>query len=280
LKIKFYGSRGSIPWFSRKNIIYGSNTSCLRIDIGKNIVIIDCGSGLIQFAADMKESNAGENEKQPVDILISHLHLDHIVGLPMCHLLWKKDNNVRIFTQSRDERPLDEQIFGLFKPPYWPVNLAEMNNAQLISILDEDSFMLGEDIKVTPVSARHPDDTMSFRIDAENKSVVHLLDCEVEEDFKGEDKLIELCRDADLVIFDGAYMPEDYPTKQGYGHSHYKMGIKLAELSGCKRVIFAHLAYDYTDETLQRFSAGDDELCETGETGKYGFAFDGMEVEL
>jgi len=283
LKLKFYGSRGSTPWFSKKNIKYGSNTSCLRIDTGKNIIIIDCGSGLIQFAADMIESNAwnknSENHPQSVDILISHLHLDHIIGLAVFQPVWEKNNNIRIFTKSRDERPLADQVFGLYQPPYWPVNLVEMNHAQMVTIQGEDSFMLGEGVKVTTMSACHPDTTMSFRIDAENKSIVHLLDCEIDENFNGEDKLLKLCKDADLVVFDGAYMPDDYPTKQGWGHSHYKMGIKLAELSGCKRVIFAHLAYDYTDETLQSFSRRD-ELCELGESGKYCFAYDGLEVEL
>lgn len=268
LKIKFYGSRGSIPFFSRTNIKYGGNTSCVRIDTCGHIIILDCGSGLLQLGTDMK--NEGDTPER-IDILISHLHLDHIIGLATFTPIFDRRSNSRIFTKSRDERPLAEQVFGAFKPPYWPIDLSKHNYAEMIEINGADSFMLNENIKVTPMLSRHPDDTTAFRIEAENRSLVYLLDYEIGE--TPESNLVKFCRSADLIIFDSAYLPEHYPEKRGWGHSHYNAGIRLAELSKCKNMVLSHFSFDYTDDVI------DAAACRI-EGGKYKFAYDGMEMEI
>jgi ribonuclease BN (tRNA processing enzyme) len=89
------------------------------------------------------------------------------------------------------------------------------------------------------------------------------------------DILINFCRNADIVILDCAYLPEDYSAKCGWGHSDYKSGIKLAEASGCKRMIFSHLSPDYTDGMID----GAANLI-SGVNDKYYFAYDGMAVNL
>jgi phosphoribosyl 1,2-cyclic phosphodiesterase len=270
LKIKFYGSRASTPFFSRESIKHGGNTSCVRIDAGGHIIIIDCGSGLAQLGADIK--TGGYSSSLKADILISHLHIDHIIGLSTFKPLWNNSNNIRIFTESRDERPLAEQVFGIFKPPYWPVDLSKMNLAEIIEIkMSSGAFRLNENIKVTPASACQQDNTTSFRIDSESHSLVYLLDYEIGETVP--DSLVNFCKDADVVIFDAAYLPEHYPEKQGWGHSHYKAGVNLAELSKCKSMIFSHFSIDYTDNMLES------PACEL-DGGKYYFAYDGMEFEI
>jgi ribonuclease BN (tRNA processing enzyme) len=183
--------------------------------------------------------------------------------------LWSYKNNIRIFTRSRDDRPLAEQVLGIFKPPYWPLELAKMSRAEMIEINDTDAFMLSEDIKVIPFAADHPDETTSFRVEADGKVLVHLPDHEVDGDASYE--LIEFCKNADVIVFDGAYLPEDYPAKRGWGHSHYIAGVKLAKASGCKRMIFSHLAPDYTDSVLDAAekNIADDQFC---------FAYDGLEM--
>jgi ribonuclease BN (tRNA processing enzyme) len=215
----------------------------------------------------------------PVDILISHLHIDHTIGLSMFAPIWKEQNNIRIFTKSRDSRPLAAQVFGIFKPPYWPVDAEKMNHAQMIEINSTDSFMLSEDIKVIPMRANHDNDAMLFRIEAGGKSFVYLLDNEVDDEeddiIIAPNKLVNFCKNADLIIFDGAYLPEDYPKKRGWGHSHYRAGIHLAEMSGCKRMIFSHFSPEYTDDALDRAAAGI-----SGINNKYYFAYDGMEVNI
>jgi len=259
-----------MPFFGRESVKYGGNTSCVKLETCGHTVILDCGSGLVQFAEDIKNTGVCN-----ADILVSHLHLDHIIGLMAFSPLWDSRNNIRIFTKSRDERPLAAQVFGCFKPPYWPVDIEKMSRAQMVAINGENSFMLAGGIKVKPLSARHPDDTTIFRIEieAENKSIVYLLDYEIGEDLASDDRLVEFCKNADTVIFDSAYLPEDYPVKCGYGHSHYRAGMKLAELSGCAHMIFCHFTFEYADAEL-------DAAKESVDSVKFSFAYDGMEVIL
>jgi len=269
MKVKIYGSRGSVPFFGRSNIEYGGNTVCSVLDIDGHIVVLDCGSGLMQFYYDMKDKF---KDGFKFDVLLSHLLIDHIVGFSTFSPLFSPDSDIRIFTRSRNDLPLASQVFGIFQPPYWPIALADMTSANLIGIPDEKPFSLADGITVTPFFTEKHDQTTAFRIDA-GKSVVYMLDYEVQDNLDKYDNLITLCKNADLIIFDAAYLPEDYPLRRGWGHSTFEDGIELAEASGCKKMVFSHISQDYSDEVLNSIR---DKLDST----KFSIAFDGMEAVI
>jgi len=263
LKIKIYGTRGSFPSLKNGNGSYGGNTACVRVDTHDKTILLDAGTGISRFAA---ETNARDFS---CEILLSHLHLDHIMGfLSLGNILGAK-NDVRIYTKSRGNAPLAEQIFGAFKPPFWPIKFSEFCKAQAIEIFDDVPFMLGEKIKITPFKAEHPNDTSAFRIDAD-KSLVYLADYEINENSTRYEELSRFCENADLVILDTAYLPKDYPLYQGWGHSTYQMGISLAERCNCKQMMFFHFAQDYSDEELDTIPC----------TDRFFVAREGMEFEI
>jgi len=273
MKLKVYGCRGSVPTSRYPASQYGGNTSCMALETQDRTVILDAGSGLAQLDRAMEAS--GHMSASHLNILISHLHLDHIIGLTVFGPVWDSNKGVKIFTCLRGEGTLKGQIFGAFAPPYWPTSMSESANAECIAIEDNIPFNLG-DITITPFTATHPDDTLSFQLKSGDKTVVHLLDSETsmlnDQEYA---KLVEYCRGADLVIFDAAYSPTDYPKKRGYGHSTIEDGFKLAALSNCKRMMFSHFSFEYSDEDLdaletQAKSYGD----------KFLFARDGMELDL
>jgi ribonuclease BN (tRNA processing enzyme) len=227
------------------------------------IILLDAGTGLAGFAME-------ENHRRltlPTDILLGHLHLDHIIGLPAFHALYKP-NNIRIFTKSRNDTPLAAQVFGVFKPPYWPVDFAEMNHAELVEI--KGPFNLSGSVRVIPFASDHPNETTAFRIEGE-KTVVYLLDSETTENSPGFDALISFCDNADLMIFDAAYLPGDYNKKRGWGHSTFEAGITLADAAECKQIIFSHFDYSYNDEVY-------DYLMEKIDNERFYLAYDGMEI--
>lgn len=270
MKLKLYGSRGTSPYFHRSHVKYGGNTPCACLEAEGRTVLLDAGSGLLTWAAEQKA--AGRVSGIQADLLISHLHLDHIAGLPVFPPLWREGNDIRIFTRSRDERPLREQLFAPFRPPYWPVSIGEMCRAELVEIGGEP-FALSDRIRVTSAPAPHSDGTTAFRVDAGGKSVVYLLDCELAPDEAPDETLIRLCRNADAVLFDACYLPEDYPAKRKWGHSTYEVGLNLKHASGCRKMIFAHLSQDYDDDTL-------DTLARSLTDPDCLVAFDGWETEL
>jgi len=280
MHIKFYGSRGSIPFSSRDSINYGGNTSCVKIETDERTIIIDCGSGIVQFAREYEQSAL----KNPLclDILISHLHIDHIIGLSMFAPLWSKGHNIRIYTKSRNEQPLAHQLFGIFKPPYWPIDLSNMNFAEIIEIKDDVPFSIGDSIVVTPFESNHGDDTSAFRIDSNNsnKSLVYMLDHSTEKNPLKYARDISKCKNADFVIYDSAYLPKDYTERKTWGHSVYSDGIDLAEKSCCKHMIFSHFDQKYTDIELDTLSEEIENLNVNNKYKKYFVAFDGMELRF
>lgn len=269
MKLKIYGSRGSMAFFSKSHTEYGGNSVCAALDIDGHIVLLDGGTGLMQFYYDMKNRFASGFR---FDMLLSHLHLDHIIGFSMFSPILSPDSDIRIFTKSRNELPLVSQVFGVFRPPYWPVDIAKKTYAKVNGIFCEKPFILNNNIKVTPFFTEHHNDTVAYRIDAE-KSVIYLMDYEIQENADKYDKLIGFCKNADLIIFDAAYLSEDYPAKRGWGHSTFEGGMALAEASACKRMIFSHISQDYPDTVLNAVRDRFDE-------SKYTIAFDGMEIEV
>jgi len=254
---------------SEKNIGFGGNSSCTVLDIDGHIVVLDCGSGLLQFYEDNRSRFA---YGFAFDILLTHLHLDHIIGFSVFPPILSKDSNIRIFTRSRNHLPLIKQVFGVFRPPYWPVDFSEITNAKVMEITGEESFELMPGIKVTPFFTELHDKTSVFRIDAD-KSVVYMLDYEIKENQSRNDELVHFCTDADLIIFDASYLPVDYPPRRGWGHSTYEDGITLAKASGCKKMVFSHLSQEYSDEVLDSVETGFDRT-------KFSIAYDRMVIEV
>jgi len=271
MRLKAYGCRGSAA-FSRHSH-YGGNTSCMTLtDDDGCMIILDAGSGLMKLDATLRENFHDYPHHLPFgfNILISHLHLDHIIGLPGFKPIWTKDTNTRIFTCTRDDRPLKAQIFGVFVPPYWPAPMANFVCAECVEI---SSAFEVDGFTVTPFPANHPDNTLSFHITDGHKSIVHLLDNELSP-YDKHSAISEYCRNADLVIFDAAYLAKDYPAKRGWGHSTVQDGVRLAEETGCKRMVFAHYGQEYSDSDLDALKAI------VPDDGRFIFAYEGMEIEV
>ena len=258
-----------MPFFGRSSIEYGGNTVCTVLDIDGHIVVLDCGTGIMQFYYDMKDRF---KDGFKFDILLSHLHLDHIIGFSTFSPLFSPESDIRIFTRSRNDLPLASQVFGAFQPPYWPIEIAEMTTAKVHEIIGEESFNLNDNIEVRTFWSEHHNETLGYRIDAD-KSVVYLLDYEINANSDKYEKLVEFCKNADLVILDATYLPEDYPSRRGWGHSTYEDGINLAEASGSRKMIFSHISQDYTDDVLNT-------VRKKLDAKRYSIAFDGMEMEL
>ena len=272
MKIKVYGCRGSLPSTREVSSKYGSNTSCMTIEAAGQTIILDAGSGLAQMD---RLTKLFAHKKHPFDIFLSHLHHDHIIGLAVFSKVWTNspDDLIRIYTIDRDGRPLKEQIFGPFVPPYWPISMPQFVNVECIALEEDAAFQLGV-FTVTPFAAAHPDKTVSYHITDGNMTVVYLLDHETPAlSEAGWNTLVKHCQDADLVVFDSAYSVIDYPDKKGWGHSTIEDGFKLARECGCKKMMFSHFGFEYSDQELEIF-----ESQAKAQGDMFFFARDGMEL--
>ena len=272
MKLRVYGCRGSAV-FSRSSH-YGGNTTCMVLESGNSMILLDAGSGLIKLDAELRKQFPGYPNDVPFELslLLSHLHIDHINGIIWFTPIWSKESGMRIFTCSRDDRPLNEQVFGIFKPPYWPLDMAKVSQAECCEV--SGPFKIGE-LTITPFAANHADKTQSFHITDGQKTLVYSLDNEMpEQDTENTFELVKYCNNADMVVFDAAYLPKDYPPKRGWGHSTVQDGVSLADVSGCKRLMFAHYGHEYTDDELDTLHEGI-----TGDK-RFVFAREGVEIDI
>ena len=267
MNIKIYGCRGSLPVSSEAGSAFGGNTSCIRLVSGGSAIIVDAGSGIYNLQKDI-------DKNIPIHVLISHLHIDHIIGLSSFNPLFTSGPPVSFYTANRNANiPLAEQIFGIFKPPYWPVDLAKTANASCVSVTDGTCFNIGS-FCITPFLASHADMTISYHITDGKKTVVHLLDSETAAMSAAEyARLVDFCKDADLVIFDSVCAPKDYEKYRGWGHSTVLDGIKLRRDTNCALMLFAHFSQNYSDEEIYSWRRYFDD-------GNYVLAKDGLEIAL
>ena len=255
---------------------FGGNTTCLTLESEGEVLILDAGTGILSLEKELKNKYPDYPMGVPdLVVLLSHLHLDHIIGLsaftPICH----KEVKMSLYSFSHDDRPIKEQIFGVFRPPYWPVIIAEAN-VDCISISEGISFNIGS-LTVLPFAAAHADNTYNFYITNGKSSVVYLIDCEIAalrpDSYQ---KLVGICKDADVIVFDAAYSPEDYEKRRGWGHSTYEDGVKLAFEANCKYMLFTHYSPEYESDEINRWSRDLESRYPDKET--FLFAKEGMEL--
>ena len=272
MKICVYGSRGSMP-FSRYGSKFGGNSSCMSIKSGDEELIFDAGSGLFAYQEKLRLGGGVNFEGlTPINILISHLHLDHIIGLGLFAPAWD-GAHVRLYTVSRSSEPLKEQVLGIFAPPYWPKNMKSLDNVEIVEIELNKPFKIGV-FTVTAFIAAHPDATTSFHVTDGTKNFVHLLDSEYDSElylnYASHRKFLE---NADLVVFDACYLPDDYPKYAGWGHSSVRHGVDIANKWGVKLMMFSHFSQHYDDDELRSLTRYFD--------GKnFILARDGLEFEI
>ena len=160
LKLKVYGCRGTMPTTRFAASKYGSNTTCMTLEYDGQVLILDAGSGLAQMD---RFSRIFMRDDKPYNILLSHLHMDHIIGLTVFSEIWLEKAPVRIYTINRDERPLKEQVLSPFNPPYWPVSMTRYGNVECIELKYNQPFEL-DLFTITPFEPAHNDKASSFCI--------------------------------------------------------------------------------------------------------------------
>lgn len=278
--VKFRGVRGSFPVAKRDFYNYGGNTSCVEVNVGGHLIILDAGTGIVSVGDDLMEKSISSSlkpeEREPVKamVLLSHIHHDHILGLTFFKPLHLNSTKVMVFgpeqVNSSLEKCLSELVFG----KTFPVDLEEIScKLNITGICDEQAILIKKDekpqlLKLENVqqgdddvlitfykSYVHPQDgVMIYKITYKNKSLVYATDKECY--FGGDRKFIQFAKNCDLLIHDTQYTTEDYlnpcSPKQGYGHSTFDMAIEVMKQAKAKKLVFFHFDPSYDDAKLGR----------------------------
>ncbi len=227
LRLTVLGTRGSVPVDGKEYETYGGGTSCYLVEAGKVNLLLDAGTGIYKCPADLE----GE-----VHLLLTHPHLDHLLGLTFCPLIVQMHRPIHIYGRTRDGMTVKDQIDRLFSVPLWPALVENYPADITFHDLPED-FCIG-DVKVEMMEAVHPGGSTVFRISHGGRSVVYATDFEDVRD-KGAE-LAAFSKDTDLLIYDGQYTESEYKTWEGYGHSTMQIGLRIMRESGAKRLLITH----------------------------------------
>ena len=245
MHIRFWGTRGSIPTPGPTTVRYGGNTSCVEVrDSTGSLLVLDAGTGLRELGISLMNSNG--SRPFSVDLLLSHLHWDHIQGIPFFRPAYDPNSTLRI-RGPEQSRPLKELLGMGMDDPFFPVDIDDLPAKLKIGELHDGSDEQIGRYRVRAVRIFHPAPALAYRIEADGRSVVYATD--TEDPFSGSaNPVIALAQGADTLIHDAQFIQSDY--KPTWGHSTITSAIDVAAKAGVKRLILYHHDPDRSDDAL------------------------------
>jgi len=252
MKIKYYGVRGSIPTPGRDTVRYGGNTPCVAVWCGEQLLILDAGTGVRVLGDELMQTPMAEG-KGEASFLFSHTHWDHIHGFPFFKPAYQKGNRFKLYGVHQINKGLEMTMHHQQEYQNFPILLSQMPSRITFIALGEEEVRQIDSIRISTGRLNHPGGAYGYRIDYEGRSLVYASDTE---HYRSVDlRLLALARDADVMIYDSMYTPEEYATHMGWGHSTYQEGIRLGKEAGVRSLhLFHHDPY-HTDDMLEAILA-------------------------
>jgi phosphoribosyl 1,2-cyclic phosphodiesterase len=252
MKVTLWGTRGSLATPGPETIGYGGNTSCVEVqgDDGTRVVL-DAGTGIRHLGATLGP------EVTRIDLLLTHLHMDHIQGLGFFEPLNRPGQEVHIWGPPSTTLDLRSRLARYLSPPLFPVRLRDLPCRLLLHDVPLGCFELGS-LQIVAALVLHPGPTVGYRITENGVSLAYLPDHEPAlgiEPFPGKADWtsgVELAAGVDLLIHDAQYTPAEYLTHIGWGHSTLPQAIAFARTAGVKRLVPFHHDPAHTDDMLHR----------------------------
>ena len=253
MRVRFWGTRGSIATPGPGTNYFGGNTSCVELTTANgDLLIFDCGTGAHRLAAElMAQGKRAIN----ANILLGHTHWDHIQGFPFFSPAFVKGNSVAIYGPEGSRGSLHDVLAGQMEFTYFPIELNQLPAAITYHDLTEGIHTIGG-ARVATQFLHHPAMTVGYRVEADGVAVVYLVDHEPFSDelwragaepgriesilHEGDRRHAKFMADADLVIHDAQYTPEEYGPKKTWGHSTYDYVVQIAAAAGVRRVALTH----------------------------------------
>ena len=285
---------------------YGGNTSCIEVNINGKLIILDAGTGIIELGENLTRehilSGSKTDDRTPVKatIILSHVHQDHIQGLPFFSPIFIKTTNLELFGPDTGKEKLKDIISTLLFDKGFPVSLEEIQGSinissfsqrQVLIIKENDEHILlnasefkkektnDNDIIITSYkTTAHPKNgCLCIKIQYKDKMLVYATDKEC---YVGSDKkFIEFAYGSDVLIHDSQYTHQDYISpvmpKQGFGHSTFNMAIETAKLAKAKKLYFFHYDPNYDDNILDMLDKDFQNM-----TVDFNFSKENLEIAL
>ena len=280
--VRMWGTRGSLPTPGASMVRYGGNTSCVQVTLSDGThLVLDAGTGIRNLPADLGRSG------EPVHVLLTHLHLDHIQGLLFFAPLFQPGVEVTLWGPAAPGVSLERRVGRYLSAPLTPIEIRELPCRLDFRNCPSTRWHIGP-AEITAEGVTHRGPTLGFRIDEGGSSLCYLPDHEPAIIGDIDDLAAEwlsgssLARDVDLLVHDCQYTDAEYPAHLGWGHSSLTHALQFARRVAARETLLFHHDPGHTDEELdamldearRRWSAGG------GREGAISMAAEGMRVTV
>ena len=253
MRIRFWGTRGSLATPGPTTLRYGGNTSCVEARANDGtLIVLDCGTGAHRLGHALTAQST-----QPVHghLMITHTHWDHIQGFPFFAPVFRAGWEWDLYAPSGLGERLETVLSAQMQHPYFPVTLAQLSATIRYHDLVEGALTVGG-VRVVAQYLNHPALTLGYRLEADGVSVVYAVDHEPhmrqrpegggmgspgETAPHAEDaRHVAFLEGADLVIHDAQYTAQEYPEKVNWGHSPAETAVDYAIAAHARRLALTH----------------------------------------
>ena len=252
MKVSLWGTRGSLATPGADTIRYGGNTSCVSIEGPEGTwLVLDAGTGIRSLGRELP------SDLKRVDVLLTHLHMDHLQGLPFFAPVRNPNIETHIWGPASTMLSLKARLQRYVSPPLFPVSVRDLAPTLCFHELSVDMFEIGE-FEIIAQLVIHPNPTVGYRILHKDKAVTYLPD---HEPMLGTHRFprspewtsgYALAAGADLLIHDTQYSPEEYQARVGFGHSNMVQAFEFAALADVKRFVPFHHDPTHSDDQLDQ----------------------------
>ena len=248
MRIKCWGSRGSVPVSGKEYLKYGGDTTCLEIrSDNDDLIIVDAGTGIRRLGIELIEE-----KRYSLDMLFTHAHWDHLMGFPFFAPIY--DENFEILLQGCPfaKKFIESMLGKIMSQPNFPIEYADLKASFEYVPECPLSFQIGS-VDVTTIQLSHPNRGNGYKFTENGKDFVFLTDNELTYQHKGGlrfDDYLEFCRGAEILFHDAEFTPEEYDSVRQWGHSRYTDALDLALEAGVKKFGLFHLNQGRSDNEV------------------------------
>lgn len=254
MQVKLWGTRGSLATPGPDTARYGGNTSCVEVrGNAGTLLVLDAGTGIRRLGIGLPP------DLKRVDILLTHVHMDHIQGLGFFAPLYNPNVEVHIWGPASSTQRLAWRLKRYLSPPLFPIRLTELACKLSIHEVPCGEVDIGE-FRVSAELVCHPGPTVGYRIkSAEGRVLTYLPDHEpalgvlrfpsLPREWTSGAKLAD---GADLLIHDSQYTSAEYACHCGWGHSSLTQTLAFGSLTEVRRLVPFHHDPSHTDTDLDR----------------------------
>ncbi len=251
LRVRTWGTRGSLPVSGEQFRVFGGSTTCTEVRCGGDVLLFDAGSGLLSAGSALKSDGI-----RATHLFFGHCHYDHIIGLPFFPMMFDPNAKVAVWSgHLAGKMTTREMIERYLRPPWFPVEPDVFCCGQVThDFRPGDVLQPCADITVRTASLTHPGGCVGYRVEWGGRAVAIITDTEHSPGLL-DPAVLGLIDGCDLFLYDSAYTEAELVRHRGFGHSTWNQAVLLAQEARARRVGFVHHAPWRTDAELLEMEA-------------------------